>query len=235
MSRLAFTIVLSASMWLALPARVEAQLDFSELETCDLDTQWWYALGQAHTNPIGALPLLEKKELRGPTDETVHELLKAYIQELALTRKYNEAEQNRQGLEMLRSAASRGHPSAQFALGAAYRDAPLGVVKNEAEAVKWFKRAAYQGHPLAMVAYGAGSAKLVGSVNAEEMYFWLLLAKANANAPAYPEGSEAELYWKKSFPVLFEKFESTLTAAERISAQKRAGQWSPVAETDFCP
>ena len=90
---------------------------------------------------------------------------------------------------MLAFAANRGHASAQHSLGLAYREAPLGIVKNEKEALKWFKRAADQGHPLAMVAYTLGNAKLTGSIDGEEVYFWLLLAKANANALDYADAS----------------------------------------------
>jgi hypothetical protein len=53
----------------------------------------------------------------------------------------------------LEKAAEQSDPDGQFALGLMYANG-WGVVKDEAEAVKWFRKAAEQGHPSGQFALG---------------------------------------------------------------------------------
>ena len=56
-------------------------------------------------------------------------------------------------LDTLRQAAEQGDAAAQFNLGAMYTNGK-GVLKDEAEAARWFRMAAEQGHAKAQFALG---------------------------------------------------------------------------------
>jgi TPR repeat protein len=51
-----------------------------------------------------------------------------------------------QSLRWFRQAAQKGHPDAQYHLGAEYEGGYLGLPKNKAEAMRWLHQAAQQGH-----------------------------------------------------------------------------------------
>ena len=55
-----------------------------------------------------------------------------------------QSEADRKLLADVRAKAEKGEAQSQYKLGKAFYDGSLGVVKDEAEAVKWFRRAAEQ-------------------------------------------------------------------------------------------
>jgi TPR repeat protein len=94
--------------------------------------------------------------------------------------------------ETIKAIAEKGDPEAQAQLGEMY-GAGDGVLKNEAEAVKWQRKAAEQGDALAQyklgIAYLAG---ITGETNHEKGAAWLL--KAAAQDYPYAELLLANLY-----------------------------------------
>jgi TPR repeat protein len=64
-------------------------------------------------------------------------------------------------IEEKRAKAEKGDVNAQFFLGAAYSIGNGGLVENEKEAVKWYRKAAEQGHALSQ--YNLGSRYYEGS------------------------------------------------------------------------
>lgn len=90
-----------------------------------------------------------------------------------------------QSVAQARSAADRGYPFAQFALGAAYQFGDAGLSRNLAEARAWYTKAATQGHPGAsnglawMYEYGLG-----GSADIREAARWYRAAAEKGYAKA---------------------------------------------------
>ena len=80
--------------------------------------------------------------------------------------------------------AEQGNTDAQNNLGVMY-DGGMGVLENDAEAVKWFRKAAEQGDAYAQVnlgfMYGTGEGVPMNYVKA---YMWYSLAKAQSNEDA---------------------------------------------------
>ena len=80
--------------------------------------------------------------------------------------------------------AEQGHASAQFNLGFMYGNGE-GVLKDEAEAVRWYRLAAEQGHAGAQynlgLMYSKGEGVLKDSVLA---HTWFNIAGANGNEAA---------------------------------------------------
>ena len=87
-------------------------------------------------------------------------------------------------LDTLRQAADQGDASAQFNLGFMYADG-RGVLKDEAEAVRWYRLAAEQGEAAAQVnlgfMYANGEGVLKDSVRA---HMWFNIAGANGDEAA---------------------------------------------------
>jgi TPR repeat protein len=90
-----------------------------------------------------------------------------------------------QSVAQARSAADRGYPFAQFALGVAYQFGDAGLSRNLAEARAWYIKAATQGHPGAsnglgwMYEYGLG-----GSADIREAERWFRAAAEKGYAKA---------------------------------------------------
>ena len=112
-----------------------------------------------------------------------------------------------------KAKAEKGDAEAQVNLGLMYANGS-GVVKDEAEAVKWYRKAADQGDEDAqfnlgvMYANGSGVKK-----NELEAYKWWLLVGA--------QGVEIA---KKNIPII----ERKLTAAQRAEGKRLAREWKPV-------
>ena len=88
-----------------------------------------------------------------------------------------------------------------------------GAPKDEAEAVKWFRKAADQGFASAQVNLGVVYWFGKGVVKDElEAYKWFLLSGAQGNERA-----------KKSIPLV----EKDLTAGQRAEGQRLAREWKP--------
>ena len=87
-------------------------------------------------------------------------------------------------LDTVRQAADQGDATAQFNLGVMYTNG-RGVLKNDAEAVRWYRLAADQGLAEAQVVlgimYANGRGVLKDSVLA---HMWSNIAGANGNASA---------------------------------------------------
>ena len=80
------------------------------------------------------------------------------------------------------AAAEKGDANAQFSLAEIY-DMGRGVVQDDAEAVRWYRRAADQGHVQAQ--HNLGVAYALGSSVPEDLvaaYMWLSLAADRASA-----------------------------------------------------
>ena len=108
--------------------------------------------------------------------------------------------------------AEKGDAAAQFNLGFMYRDGD-GVPKDEAEAVKWFRKAADQG--LANAQLNLGFMYYSGNnvvKDGNEAYKWFLLAGAQGNEQA-----------KKNISII----ERNMTAAQRAEGQRLAREWKP--------
>ncbi len=111
--------------------------------------------------------------------------------------------------ELLKKAEA-GDAEAQAEVGIRYFDGQ-GVIKDEVEAVKWFRKAADQGDARAQnglgVCYGKGKGV---SKDYETGYMWYLLAGA--------QGSELA---RKNAGIV----EKGLTPEQRANGQKRAREW----------
>jgi TPR repeat protein len=106
--------------------------------------------------------------------------------------------------------AEQGHTIAQHLLGVMYNFGE-GVPKNDAEAVKWYRKAAEQGHAPAQYnlgnMYGKGEGVPVNNVRA---YMWWSLAKA--------QGSE-------SAATNLDIVKKRMTPADISKAQALASEW----------
>ena len=86
--------------------------------------------------------------------------------------------------DRLRQAAEKGDAEAQFNLGNMYADG-RGVLKDEAEAVRWYHQAAEQGHAWAQYSLGASYTNGEGVPKDEaEAVRWLRLAAEQGHASA---------------------------------------------------
>ena len=111
-----------------------------------------------------------------------------------------------------KTEAEKGSAQAQFSLGFMYRDGD-GVPKDEAEAVKWFRKAADQG--LANAQLNLGFMYYSGNnvvKDENEAYKWFLLAGAQGNEQA-----------KKNISII----ERDMTPAQRAEGQRLAREWKP--------
>ena len=85
-------------------------------------------------------------------------------------------------LDTLRQAAEQGDAEAQFVLGSRYANGE-GVLKDEAEAVRWYRLAAEQGHTVAQLALGLMYANGEGVLKDEaEAVRWYRLAAESGEA-----------------------------------------------------
>src|SRR4029453_7044015 len=86
-------------------------------------------------------------------------------------------EADRKVLAEIRAGADKGDAKARYELGRAFFSGTLGVAKDEAEAVKWFRKAAEQNLADAQynlgVCYDSGEGVTKDEV---EAYKWCLLA-----------------------------------------------------------
>ena len=87
-------------------------------------------------------------------------------------------------LEAMRAKAEQGDGEAQFELGWMY-DNGKGVPKNDAEAVKWYRKAGENGHPIAQLSLGLmyGVGREVPQ-NHVQSYAWLNLSALDGNETA---------------------------------------------------
>ena len=112
---------------------------------------------------------------------TVLFLLSAAV--FRLPAQQNEAD--RKVLAEIRAGADKGDAKAQYELGRAFFSGTLGVAKDEAEAVKWFRKAAEQNVADAQynlgVCYDSGEGVAKDEV---EAYKWWLLAAGQGNDDA---------------------------------------------------
>ncbi len=94
-------------------------------------------------------------------------------------------EADRKVLAEIRAEADKGDAKARYELGRAFFSGTLGVVKDEAEAVKWFRKAAEQNVVDAQfslgVCYDSGEGVAKDEV---EAYKWWLLAAGQGNDDA---------------------------------------------------
>ena len=87
-------------------------------------------------------------------------------------------------LKAIRSDAEKGDASAQSVLGSLYFNG-TGVVKNQREAVRWWRKAADQGEPLAQSNLGTSYMYAMGvTKDAYEAVRWWRKAAEQGNAPA---------------------------------------------------
>src|SRR5438132_740500 len=112
---------------------------------------------------------------------TVLFLLSAAV--FRLPAQQNEAD--RKVLAEIRAGADKGDAKAQYELGRAFFSGTLGVAKDEAEAVKWFRKAAEQNVADAQYSLGVCYDSGEGVVKDEvEAYKWWLLAAGQGNDDA---------------------------------------------------
>ena len=94
-------------------------------------------------------------------------------------------EADRKGLAEIRAGADKGDAEARYELGRAFFSGALGVAKDEAEAVKWFRKAAEQNLADAQyilgVCYDSGEGVAKDEI---EAYKWWLLAAGHGNDDA---------------------------------------------------
>ena len=106
--------------------------------------------------------------------------------------------------------AIEGDASAQWRLGFMYAN-EIGVVKDEVEAVKWYRKAADQGDARAQVFLGYMYENGKGTVKDEvTAYKWYLLA-----------GAQGEEFAKEKIPLI----EQGLAATQRLDGQKLAREF----------
>jgi hypothetical protein len=126
----------------------------------------------------------------------------------------------------LRLAAEQGHARAQFAVGLGYNNG-VGVPRNNAEALKWYRRSADQGHPAAQfflgLMYWSGEGVPRDFVQA---YMWFNLAAACDLCEAYPDANGASPNAAESR----ERVARDMTVAQIADAQKMASDWRPKPE-----
>ena len=122
------------------------------------------------------------------------------------------ADVDRSLFEETKIEAEKGDADAQNELGFAYANGE-GVVKNEAEAVKWYRKAADQGDADAQnnlgFMYGEGNGVVKDEI---EGYKWFLLAGAQGDEDAKEMISEIE---------------REITPAQRAEGQRLAREWKP--------
>lgn len=117
--------------------------------------------------------------------------------------------------EETRAKAVQGDAEAQSDLGFCYANGQ-GVVKDEVEAVKWYRKAAEQGHAQAQNNLGFCYANGYGTVKNDSVaYQWLFLASANGDETA-----------RENVP----KLEAKLTAEQRAEGQRLATEWQAAFE-----
>ena len=108
--------------------------------------------------------------------------------------------------------AEKGYAPAQYILGGMYRRGQ-GVPKDEAEAVKWYRKAADQGDANAQSMLGIMYANGEGvPQDGAEAYKWFLLAGAQGDKDAKEKISEIE---------------GKITPAQGAEGQRRARAWKP--------
>jgi TPR repeat protein len=94
----------------------------------------------------------------------------------------------------LRAKAEKGDPKAQNELGEALYAGKLGVTKDAAQAVKWFRKAADQNHPAAQYNLAVGYERGDGVAKYEvEAYKWYRLAAKQGDRKAQRNTTMLEL------------------------------------------
>lgn len=148
----------------------------------------------------------------------------------------------------MQRAAEQGLAQAQFSLGAMYAEG-LGVVKDDAQAVRWYQRAAEQGLADAQFTLGLRyeDGRGVPKDDAQAVH-WYRRAAEQGHARAqvrlglmYAEGrgvprdeQQAYFWWllaaargDAAAAKIRDLFETRLTAQQRAAAQAQARQWRP--------
>jgi TPR repeat protein len=96
----------------------------------------------------------------------------------------------------------------------------LGVIKDETEAAKWYRKAADQGYVSAQSSLGGMYAEGGGVIKDEvRAYMWFLIAGSNGNEIAKAN---------------FGKMERWLTAQQRGEGQRMAREWKYPARSTVC-
>ncbi len=114
-----------------------------------------------------------------------------------------------------KAKAEKGESSAQYNLGVMYAHGQ-GVTKDEAEAVKWYRKAAEQGEAIAQYNLGVMYAHGNGVIKDEvEAYKWWLISGA--------QGIESA---KKNISII----ERRLAPTQRAEGQRLAREWKPQKE-----
>jgi TPR repeat protein len=115
-------------------------------------------------------------------------------------------------VDVITKEAAAGNPAAENALGLIYAEGLRGYTMNDAESVKWYMKAALQGYAKAQINLGGMYARGKGvPKDAEEAYFWFLLAEKSGAPPA--------------FAPMLEEGKRKLTAAQIAAVKKRADAW----------
>src|ERR1035438_399048 len=85
-----------------------------------------------------------------------------------------QSEADRKLLADVRAKAEKGDAQSQYELGSAFAKGSLGVAKDEAEAVKWYRKAAEQNHAQAQanlgICYAKGRGVAKGEAEAVKWY-----------------------------------------------------------------
>jgi TPR repeat protein len=88
-----------------------------------------------------------------------------------------------ENLMLMRTAAEKGDPEAQFLIGLQYKVGD-GVARDQVEAARWLRQSAETGHTEAQYALGTLQAESGGADDATEAAKWLRAAAAQGNAAA---------------------------------------------------
>ena len=121
-------------------------------------------------------------------------------------------------LAELRPLTERGHPGAEFMLGAMYFYGK-GVPGDPGTAAVWFAKAARQGNPSAQLAFGSLHIRGIGvKQDLVKAHMWLSLAAANSNLPGVAQQAA----------LLREDAARLMTPEERDAARRLAQGWRPV-------
>jgi TPR repeat protein len=125
---------------------------------------------------------------------------------------YGMEQDPRQAAYWYRRAADKGHPEAQFNLGALYASG-TGVKRDEAQAERWISASAVQGYAPAQANLGERFAAGNGvSKDVKRAYFWLTLAFLRGDKSAEKQRRTV----------------ATLLKSTEVAAQEHAAQnWKP--------
>lgn len=123
----------------------------------------------------------------------------------------------RRALAEFKPLTERGHPGAEFMLGAMYFYGK-GVAANPGVAAVWFAKAARQGNPSAQLAFGSLHIRGLGvKQDLFKAHMWLSLA-ATSDVPGLAQQAM----------ILREESGRLMTPEEREQARQKARGWRPI-------